>query len=156
MLPPLMLGPKSPRNLDRRGLLYEQWAAMLEAGLPVVRSLNSLGRSVSSGRDRRALSRVVARTEQGATLQDAVEMEGNWLDHLDQAVIGMGERTGRTEIALRTLAAAKRSEAEALREIRSGLAYPLLVLHVALLVFLTLQLKTTLSILRISGLLILV
>ena len=123
------------RRLERRSHLYRQWASMTEAGLPVVRALRTLVRAAPSRADRRTLTSTAAAIERGATLSDALDMAPGRRPALDRALIEIGERTGRLDTCLHLLAEATRHQAGLLREVAAGVAYPVLVLHVAVLVF---------------------
>ena len=57
------------------------------------------------------------------------------MPRLDLALIRVGERTGRLDACLRLLSETTRHQAGLLRDIAGGVAYPVLVVHVAILVF---------------------
>jgi type II secretory pathway component PulF len=125
----------SPKRLAGRGRMYRQWAEMLSSGVSMVRALNLLGEHGERRADRRAMFRLRDRIEAGSTLGDALGAESGWIPVLDRSALSLSERTGRLDTCLALLADSSERQANLLRQLLSGLSYPLLVLHVVILVF---------------------
>ena len=125
----------SAKRLELRSHLYRQWASLVEAGVPMVRALHTLGRATPCRRDRRILAETAAAIERGASLAEGIARAGRAMPRLDLALIRVGERTGRLDACLRLLSETTRHQAGLLRDIAGGIAYPVLVVHVAILVF---------------------
>lgn len=118
-----------------RAQLYEQLSALLGAGVPVVRALNVLIKTKTLGRDRGGLRKVLREVEEGTPLGEALAGAGRAVPELDRAVIAVGERSGRLDQTLTLLAASCQQSAVLAGETLSRLVYPVMILHVALLVF---------------------
>jgi type II secretory pathway component PulF len=108
---------------------------MLSAGVPMIRSLAVLSESAGFRRHRRILRRMREEVERGATLGESLVHARRWIPRLDREVLSVGEQTGRLEATLQLLAGSSRQHAALLSDVISGAMYPLLVLHMALLVF---------------------
>lgn len=127
--------PVSPRNLTRRAELYDQWATLLTAGIPVLRALTTLEKGAFGRRIRHVMARMAVHLEAGGTLAGALEAERHVLDPFDVTVLAMGERSGRLEVCLRDLAAHNRQRAQWTRQVLDGCAYPALVVTTGLVLF---------------------
>ncbi len=95
-------GPKRV-GLSKVGVVYEQLADLLRAGVPVLRALSVLSHQASS----QALSRVLREVHDdvagGETLADAMEKHPYVFPHLHVAMIRAGEKGGFLEDVLSRL-----------------------------------------------------
>jgi general secretion pathway protein F len=136
---------------ERGRLSLEQWialndeiAALVRAGLPLERGLAGAG----AGRMGTVARSLSERLEGGATLDEALEAEGDRVPPIYRAVVRAGVRSGRLASALEGLTAYARSFVEMRRVVGLALLYPLLVLtfaYVLLLGFLWFVLPPFLS-----------
>ena len=129
------LSVKSPRTLTRRAEWLEQLATLLEAGVPILRALELQKRSTLARPWRKGITTLMGRIEAGDPLPVALAQSGNWLSDFDQTLLGAAAQSGRMERALRFLAHDDRERAKLQRLMMSGLLYPLIMAHLALLVF---------------------
>src|SRR5687768_2103476 len=124
----------TPGQLTRRADFYFQLASLLSAGVPIMQALE-MARSSRAGTYRSEVATILSYLQQGCTLGDAVERTGNWLPAFDRALINAGEKSGRLDTTFRSLGDYYTEKASMLREIISGMAYPIFVLHLAILIF---------------------
>jgi type II secretory pathway component PulF len=94
-----------------------------------------LTRKAEAGRYKKEIGLVLERLQQGSTFGEAIESSGDWLPPFDQALLASGEKSGRLDMSFRSLGNYYTERATMLREVISGLAYPVFVLHFAVLVF---------------------
>lgn len=124
----------TPGQLTARAELYHQLGSSLAAGLPIVRSLRVLARRPPGPGLSRPLDRLADRLENGATFAEASGALGSWLPDFDVALLGAGEESGRIDQACRLLAQSYEARARLAQQVLIGLAYPVLVFHVAFLI----------------------
>jgi general secretion pathway protein F len=125
----------STSKLRLRAQTYEQLAAMIGAGVSIERALTVLSESGSFGRRRREFQRILKEVQRGNPFGEALGRATSLVPPLDRAVLSVGEQSGRLEETLKLLAQSCHRNAALLGEMISNLAYPLVVIHVALLVF---------------------
>lgn len=94
-----------------------------------------MARSSQSGSYRREIAVILAKLQQGCTFGEAVNATGDWLPVFDRALFMAGEQSGRLDSAFKSLGAYYTERASMLRQIITGLAYPIFVLHLAILIF---------------------
>ncbi|MBU6402691.1 MAG: type II secretion system F family protein [Verrucomicrobia bacterium] len=125
----------TPRQLSRQSDLYHQIASLLAAGVGLVPALEMLHRNPPARTWREPLSRLVRELTQGSTFTEALQRQNRWLPSFDIALISAGEQSGRLDAVCRLLAAYYRERAVLARSVLSNLAYPVFVLHIAVLIF---------------------
>jgi type IV pilus assembly protein PilC len=124
----------TPGQLTRRANFYFQLASLLSAGVPVIQALEmTRGKS----RDTYAwnIGVIINALQQGATFGHSINATGDWLPLFDRALLEAGEKSGRLDASFKTLGDYYTERATMLREIISGMAYPLFILHLAVLIF---------------------
>lgn len=124
----------TPGSLSRRADLYFQLGNLLTAGVPVLQALDAVQRSCS-GANSRHLGALRAQIQAGSTLGGALQQRGRWVPDLDLALLDAGEQSGRLDRTFRALADHYRERALLARKLLSSLAYPVFVLHFAILIF---------------------
>lgn len=117
-------------NWHRQARLFASLGSTLEGGLPPDRALE-LAASTAGGtvgaRARRASMRVTTGTPLGQALEEAGE------DPLACAVLRAGDAAGRTPVLCRQLGETYALRARLRDEVASRLAYPVLLIHIALI-----------------------
>lgn len=114
-------------------LLTRELATLLAAGLPLDRALSILGELSPSAPGRALVERVQEGVRGGATLGDALEMQGGAFPGYYVGMVRAGEAGGNLEGVLAALADSL-ERSQSLRDDLSGaLAYPLLVVVMAVL-----------------------
>ena len=115
-------------------LLYRQFSAMLNAGVPIYQCLTSLTQQTSNDRLRRYLTRISARVLEGAMLTEAFA-EFPWVfTDFHRAMIAAGEKSGRLDVMMSRLASALEQEYGLRAVIKRELTYPGLTLLASFLV----------------------
>ncbi len=104
---------------------------MTVAGLPLVKTLETLKKSPPSRSDRKHLDTVIQAIELGATFTDGLRQTGRWLAPFDHALIEAGEKSGRLDQCFGLLSQYYADRAVISRRVMSGLWYPAFMLHAA-------------------------
>ena len=125
----------TPRQLSLRAELYYQLGALIAAGLPLRKSIETLYENPIARAFRAPLRRLDAKLEQGLTFAESVTQSGGWLAEFDIALLRAGEESGRLDACLKILAEHYENRAKLMRMILGALAYPLGLLHFAIFVF---------------------
>jgi type IV pilus assembly protein PilC len=115
-------------------LLYRQFSAMLNAGVPIYQCLTSLTQQASNGRLRNYLGKISARVLQGEMLTEALA-EFPWVfTDFHRAMIAAGEKSGRLDVMMSRLASALEQEYALRAVIKREMTYPVSVLVASFLV----------------------
>lgn len=115
-----------------KGNLLLELARLHEVGLPSIKAIEVLRGHAISRSWQEFLSTTSAGLQEGLPLPDAMA-QGRGLDALDLALIRAGSQSGRLEQALRHLADHHQQQDRARAALRAALPYPLLLLHLGLL-----------------------
>ena len=128
-------------NLRRRGLtgaelalFSRELATLVDAGLPVDEALAALADQRQHPRVERVVLALRARVREGATLADALAAFPESFPELVCAAVAAGEHSGQLGGALTRLAEYSERRADFTRGLLSALAYPVLLVVVALLI----------------------
>lgn len=124
----------TPGQLTRRATFYFQLASLLSAGVPIIQALE-MTRGKSRGTYAWNVGVIINALQQGSTFGDSVNATGDWLPLFDRALLEAGEKSGRLDASFKTLGDYYTERATMLREIISGMAYPIFILHLAVLIF---------------------
>ena len=137
------LGSKSS-HVGGEDLAYVvmQLAALLKSGIPMDEALSSLAESAENAKMRRALARVQVRLREGETLSSAMT-EDSIFPPMMVRMVSAGEEAGQPGDILERYATFMQNEIEHKQALQSALAYPCVlvglavVLLIALFMFLT-------------------
>jgi type IV pilus assembly protein PilC len=111
-----------------------QFAAMLKAGMSVVGSLLTLEEQAINPSFKRVLSTVREAIEGGSTFSDGLAMFPDVFGELYVNMVRSGEKSGRFAETMRRIAIMLDSDAKLRRKVKSAMAYPVVVLCVALVI----------------------
>ena len=126
---------KSSRVKTREFLIFNQeLATLLQAGLPLVQSLDILRERVEEGALKALLDDVYTRVQAGAALSEAFEAQGEVVSRVYTASLLAGEKSGGLEEVLRRYVAYVKVIAALKRKSISALVYPAVLLGLSLLV----------------------
>jgi type IV pilus assembly protein PilC len=114
--------------------LYYQLGSLVSAGVPIIQALEQLLRNPPSSAFREPLSRLIFQINSGQNFAGAMIQSGQWISEFDIALLDAGERSGRLEMCFKILANYYRERGKLLRQVLSSLAYPLLLIHLAVLI----------------------
>jgi len=107
-----------------------QFAALVQAGMPVVDSFEIVIQQTEKGSMKRALSVIKEEVNKGVSLADAFRLFPKYFPALYVNMIRAGEESGSLEIVLARLADFLQKQLELRSRIAATMAYPLLMLIV--------------------------
>lgn len=113
-------------------LFTRQLATLIGAGLPLVRSLNILRDQMKAGTFRNIVNSIASQVETGSTFSDALLKYPRAFSKLFVNTVKAGETGGVLEVVLTRLADFSEKSERLRSRIRSALAYPILVIMIAL------------------------
>jgi type IV pilus assembly protein PilC len=112
-------------------LTTRQLAILLDAGLPLVRSLRTLEKQTKDGAVRRVLNETANAVESGSTFSEALSQNPKSFDKLYLNMVRAGEAAGALELILDRLAKFMEKAQQLAGKIKSAMMYPLIVLTLA-------------------------
>jgi type IV pilus assembly protein PilC len=124
------------RGISMRDLAVfaRQFATLVAAGMPMLRSLYTLEDQTEDERLADAIASVRQDVEAGSSLGDAMERRPNVFDPLFRAMVRSGESSGRLEESLERVAFHVEKMDALRRQIRSAMMYPSFVLVLAVVI----------------------
>jgi type II secretory pathway component PulF len=125
----------SPRDLI---LFTRQLETMLDSGLPILSSLESLHTQTTHPRLKQAIDRVRSDVEQGSTLTEALRRQPDCFPRIYVNLVFAGEEGGLLAQMLDRVASLLEYEAETDQRVRSATFYPTLIVSELVLAFLVL------------------
>ncbi|NDC15046.1 MAG: type II secretion system F family protein [Synechococcaceae bacterium WB9_2_170] len=123
-------------GVREKALFANKLAALVDAGVPIVRSLDLMARQQRQPLFKRALESVGAEVNQGGSLGTALRRWPQVFDPLTVAMVEAGEAGGVLDESLRRLAKLLEGNAKLQNQIKGAMGYPVAVLAIAVLVFL--------------------
>lgn len=111
------------------GITTRQLATLLQAGVPMVDSLNALIDQTDNAALKRILSQVKTQVNEGMSLADALAKH-KVFDHIYVNMVRAGESSGTLDVVLERLADFKEGQAKIQGEILGALMYPLIMVFV--------------------------
>ena len=111
-----------------------QFATMIDAGLPMVQSLELLASQEANTTFKAAIFAIKERVETGKTLSDALAQHPKIFNRLYVNLVAAGESAGVLDTILGRLGNYIEKNMKLVKQIKSAMIYPVLVLVVALLV----------------------
>jgi len=127
--------PRLPRVRSKPLAVFtRQLSVMIEAGLPLVQSLDLLAAQEPDARLAQAIAGVRRDVEAGASLAEAMTRCPQAFDVLYTHMVAAGETAGILDAILRRLSVYLEKHARLKSQVRSALTYPVTVLGIAALV----------------------
>ncbi|WP_353090601.1 type II secretion system F family protein [Synechococcus lacustris] len=123
-------------GVREKALFANKLAALVGAGLPIIRSLDLITKQQKQPLFKRALLNVSLNVNEGNSLGGSLRQWPQVFDPLIVTMVEAGEAGGLLEEVLKRLAMLLENNAKLQNQIRGALAYPITVLIIALLVFL--------------------
>ncbi len=111
-----------------------QLATLIDAGLPILRSLRILEEQVESVVFKEIIAKIAKDIEGGSTLSDAMAKHPKVFDNLYVAMVRAGEIGGVLEAVLNRLAEFQEKRAAMMGKVRSAMMYPTVVMVIATLI----------------------
>ncbi len=119
-----------------KAVFANKLAALITAGVPIVRSIDLMASQQTLPLFKRALESVSLELNQGVSLKDAMRRWPKVFDRLTLAMVEAGEAGGVLDETLRRLAKLLEANARLQNQIRGAMAYPIAVFCIAIAVFL--------------------
>jgi type IV pilus assembly protein PilC len=123
-------------GVKAKAVFASKLAALVNAGVPIVRSIDLMATQQKMPLFKRALESVSLELNQGVSLGDAMRRWPRVFDRLTVAMVEAGEAGGVLDESLRRLATLLEANARLQNQIKGAMAYPLAVFAIAILVFL--------------------
>ena len=121
-------------NMDTLATFSRQFATMITAGLPLVRSLAILSGQTENATLGKALISVRQEIERGSSLSQALANHPKIFDRLYISMVRSGEVGGSLDHVLLDLATTLENAASIRRKIKSAMTYPIAVLILVVLI----------------------
>ena len=128
--------PPRGRSAPARNLAVftRQLSVMIDAGMPLVECLETLGRHEAHRPFREAVLRTRTAVEGGSSLADAMREHPRMFDPLYTNMIAAGEAGGILDTILKRLATHIEKNVKLKAQVRSAMTYPIAVLAIAAIV----------------------
>lgn len=120
-----------PVTAKELAIFTRQLGTLLQAGMPLLRSLEVLGRQERNRAFRTLVGRVAEDIRSGGTLSDAMARHPAVFDRLYVNMIKAGEAGGVLEVVLERLAKFQEKSLQLRGKVKAAMVYPLIVMIVA-------------------------
>ena len=127
---------EAPPTIKDKAVFASKLAVLINAGVPILRSIDLVHSQQKSPMFRRALAAMVFEVNQGENLATAMRRWPKVFDKLMVAMVEAGEAGGVLDETLTRLAKLLEDNAKLQNQIKGALSYPVAVLFIAILVFL--------------------
>ncbi len=128
---PFLTGGVKTKDLT---VFTRQLATLIEAGLPLVRSLNILRDQAKPGSLKTSLGKLATEVEGGSTFSEALGRQPKIFSKLFVNMVKAGEAGGMLEVVLKRLAEFAEKAQRLAQQIKSDMYYPIAVMSFAILV----------------------
>lgn len=115
-------------------LFSRQLSTLINAGLPLLQSLRSVGKQTQNKNFQVVINQVISDVEGGKALSVAMASHPEVFNRVYISLIAAGETSGTLDKALERLAYQQEKDAEILSKVRGAMIYPIIVLLVMALV----------------------
>ncbi|GJD20306.1 type II secretion system protein [Rivularia sp. IAM M-261] len=122
-------------SVKDKAVFSRQLAALVNAGVPIVRSLGVLGEQCDNPKLKQALLNISSDVQNGTNLSDAMRKHPQCFDGLYVSMIQAGEVGGVLDEVLNRLAKLLEDVARLQNQIKSALSYPVVVGFLAVSIF---------------------
>lgn len=118
-------------------IFTRQLSTLIEAGLPITQSLQTVLEQTQNRRMRTVIEDVIESVEGGKTLRDSFASHPDVFSRLFLALVSVGEASGTLDKALLRIADQQEKDGETMSKIRGALTYPVIVfvVIVAVMIF---------------------
>jgi type IV pilus assembly protein PilC len=125
---------------DHLVMMTRQLSAMVGAGVPLLRALNSLADHSESPPLKKVLTTVISDVEGGSSLGDALSKHPKTFSDVYVNMVRAGETAGILDDILKRLAMQQEKNATIRKKIRSAMAYPSVLIFITIVAFFGLML----------------
>ena len=126
-----------PRNVkqDELSIFTRQLSTMINAGVPLTRSLNSLQEHTENPVFRDTLENIKGDVESGVSLADALSKHPKVFSDIYVNMVRAGEAAGILDEVLNRLAVQQEKSATIRKKIKSAMTYPVVLVVISVLAF---------------------
>ena len=128
---PTFFGVKAQDVID----LSRQLATLIESGVTILTALQLLEEQAFRAAFRKVIAGLIAELRGGSSLSQALSKYPQVFSYTYSQVVGASEQAGNLEVGLRQIAGYMEKQAATKKKIRSAMAYPIMVLLMAIGVF---------------------
>ena len=107
-----------------------QLSTLVNAGLPLVQSLNTVRSQTGNKRLKFIIGRIVSDVEAGSSLAEAMSRHPKVFGEVYTSLVAAGEASGTLDASLERLANQEEKDAEMVSKLRGAMIYPLIVVIV--------------------------
>jgi type IV pilus assembly protein PilC len=111
-------------------LFSRQLSTLINAGLPLIQSLRSVGKQTKSKPFQIVINQIISDVEGGSALSVAMGKHPRVFSRVYISLVAAGETSGTLDQALDRIAMQQEKDAEILSKVRGAMVYPLIVLLV--------------------------
>ena len=122
-------------SVKDKAVFSRQFAALVNAGVAIVRGLGVLSEQCTNPKMKKALAEISADVQQGVNLSEAMRKHPQCFDNLYVSMVQAGEVGGVLDEVLNRLAKLLEDVAKLQNQIKSALAYPVVVGLLAVAIF---------------------
>lgn len=126
---------KSKVKSDELVIFTRQLSAMIGAGVPLLRALNSLQAYAEGVAFKKILERVSTDIEGGESFADALEKHPSTFNDVYVNMVRAGETAGILDEILKRLAMQQEKSATMRKKIKSAMSYPMVLMGITVLAF---------------------
>ncbi|HEY5695662.1 MAG TPA: type II secretion system F family protein [Candidatus Saccharimonadales bacterium] len=116
-------------------IFTRQLSAMVGAGVPLLRSLNSLQQHTESAVFKKQLNGVIEEVQAGATLADALGKYPSTFSEIYVNMVRAGEAAGILDEILKRLALQQEKNATMRKKVKSAMTYPMVLMGITVIAF---------------------
>jgi len=111
-------------------IFSRQLSTLVNAGLPLVQSLNTVRSQTGNKRLKFIIGRIVSDVEAGSSLAEAMSRHPKVFGEVYTSLVAAGEASGTLDASLERLANQEEKDAEMVSKLRGAMIYPLIVVIV--------------------------
>ena len=111
-------------------IFSRQLSTLVNAGLPLVQSLNTVRSQTGNKRLKFIIGRIVSDVEAGSSLAEAMSRHPKGVGEVYTSLVAAGEASGTLDASLERLANQEEKDAEMVSKLRGAMIYPLIVVIV--------------------------
>lgn len=121
---------KNKTKTKDKVIFSRQLSTLINAGLPLVQSLRTVGDQTKNKPLKVIISKVIADVEAGSPLSVALGKYPKVFNQVYVSMIAAGEASGTLDVSLERLANQQEKDAELMSKVRGALIYPVIVIMV--------------------------
>ncbi len=121
---------RSRISTKQKVIFSRQLATMVNAGLPLVQSLNTVRGQTKNNALKDIINSVIADVEAGSNFSDALARHPRVFNNVYVSLVAAGEASGTLDTSLERLANQQEKDAAIVSKVRGALVYPALVILV--------------------------